>query len=269
MKLRRVGEETRGLSEMERVVDVFVAPAATFRDILRSTSWWLPFLLIVVFSTAATFAIDRHVGLSRVAENQVHASPAAEQQLAQLSADERASQMEKRAIGTRYFTYGLPVFLLLVFAVYAGIMFGDVQVRPGSEDDVRAGFRSERCIASLPYLLTSLLTFVTVWFGNNAESFNLQNPVGTNLAYYLSDPAPWLRVLLAQFDLVKLWTLVLTVLGIKIVAKSRWAQCSGGGGGLVAADCAGECGGHGGVQLGELFRQRMKRRADLPPMQTD
>jgi len=44
--------------------------------------------------------------------------------------------------------------------------------------------------------------------------------VGTNLAYYLSDPAPWLRVLLAQFDLVKLWTLVLTVLGMKIVAKT-------------------------------------------------
>ncbi len=214
-----VGEETRGLSQVERVVDVFVAPAATFRDILRSTSWWLPFLLIVVFSTAATFAIDRHVGFDRVAENQVHASPAAEQQLAQLSADERASQMEKRAIGTRYFTYGLPVFLLLVFAVYAGILFGTFKFGLGAKMTYGQVF-AVSVFASLPYLLTSLLTFVTVWFGNNAESFNLQNPVGTNLAYYLSDPAPWLRVLLAQFDLVKLWTLVLTVLGMKIVAKT-------------------------------------------------
>ena len=37
-----------GLSQIERVVDTFVAPKKTFTDILRSTSWWLPFLLLVL-----------------------------------------------------------------------------------------------------------------------------------------------------------------------------------------------------------------------------
>ena len=35
------GEQARGLSELERVVDTFVAPTATFKDILRSTAWTL------------------------------------------------------------------------------------------------------------------------------------------------------------------------------------------------------------------------------------
>ena len=43
----------RGLSQMERVVNTFVAPTATFKDILRSTSWWLPFVLMVVSSTGS------------------------------------------------------------------------------------------------------------------------------------------------------------------------------------------------------------------------
>ena len=30
-----------GLSEVERVVDTFIAPTKTFTDILRSASWWL------------------------------------------------------------------------------------------------------------------------------------------------------------------------------------------------------------------------------------
>ncbi len=39
--------------------------------------------------------------------------------------------------------------------------------------------------ASLPYLLISLLTILTLCFGGNQESFDMQNPIGTNLAYYL------------------------------------------------------------------------------------
>src|SRR5437868_3068343 len=103
-----VANQQQGLGEFERVADTFVAPSATFQDIRRSASWWLPFLLIALFSTAATYTIDRHVGFSRVAENQVQASPSQAEQLAALTPEDRASQMEKRTIGTKYFSYALP-----------------------------------------------------------------------------------------------------------------------------------------------------------------
>src|ERR1039458_454512 len=66
-----VVEETTGLSQMERVVNVFVAPTKTFRDILRSSSWWLPFLLTVVATVGVTVAIQKKVGWERVVETQV------------------------------------------------------------------------------------------------------------------------------------------------------------------------------------------------------
>ncbi|HEV2618914.1 MAG TPA: YIP1 family protein [Acidobacteriaceae bacterium] len=212
-----------GLSQVQRIVDTFVAPTATFRDILRSAACWLPFLLIVIVSTGSTYTIDRNVGYSRVAENQVHASPKAEERMSELAPADRASQMEKRTMATRYFSYAFPIFLLLFLAIYAGIMLGTINFGLGARMTYGQSL-AVTIYASLPYLVISLLTILTVAFGNNAETFNIQNPVGTNLAYYLPDAAPWLKALLAQFDLVKLWSLGLTILGFKIVAKKSTGQ---------------------------------------------
>jgi hypothetical protein len=214
-----------GLNQMERVVNTFVAPTATFKDILRSTSWWLPFVLLAVFSTAATYSIDRQVGFSRVAENQVQASPKQTEQLAELTPQARATQMRMRAIGTRYTAYAMPVLLLLFFAIYAGIMLGTFNFGLGARMTYGQVF-AVSFYASLPYLLISLLTILTVCFGSNQESFDMQNPIGTNLAYYLPDAAPWLKALLAQFDAIKLWTLALTVLGMKTVSKKSLGQAA-------------------------------------------
>ena len=63
-----------GLSQVERVLDAFVVPSKTFADILRSTSWWLPFLLAAVVSVGMAFTIDKQVGFDRVVENQIQAS---------------------------------------------------------------------------------------------------------------------------------------------------------------------------------------------------
>jgi hypothetical protein len=215
--------EHGGLNQVQRVVDTFIAPTATFTDILRSSAWWLPFLLIVIFSTSSTYTIDRNVGYSRVAENQVQASPKAVERMAELAPADRASQMAKRASVARYFSYGFPVFLLILFVIYAAIMLGTINFGLGARMTYGQSF-AVTMYASLPYLAIWLLTILTVAFGNNAETFQIQNPVGTNLAYFIPNAAPWLRAVLAQFDVVKLWSLVLTIAGYKIVAKRSTGQ---------------------------------------------
>jgi hypothetical protein len=78
--------------------------------------------------------------------------------------------------------------------------------------------------ASLPYLLISLLTVLSLCFGGNAEGYDYKNPVATNLAYILPDIAPWMKGLLQSFDIVKLWSVVLQVIGMAIIAKKTIAQ---------------------------------------------
>src|ERR1039458_4094500 len=69
------GDGARGLSQLERVVNTFVAPTATFKDILRSTSWWLPFVLTVVAAVGVILAIQQKVGWEQVVETETQMPP--------------------------------------------------------------------------------------------------------------------------------------------------------------------------------------------------
>jgi hypothetical protein len=122
------------------------------------------------------------------------------------------------AAGYKYVSYATPIIILLITTIGALVNWGGFNFGLGA----RTTFGQMFCVwmyASLPRLLSGLLTLVTVWFGGNAESFNLKNPVGTNIAYYLPDSAPWLKAALSFFDVIGIWNLILLVIGTSIVAK--------------------------------------------------
>jgi hypothetical protein len=207
-----------GLSQVERVVDTFLAPTRTFVDILRSTSWWLPFLLAVLVSLGVTFSIDKQVGFDRVVENTIHASPKQEEQFASLTPEQRAARLKGMAAGYRYTSYASPVFILVFSAIGALVLWATFNFGLGAQTTFAQMF----CLwmyCSLPRLLSGLLTILTISFGGNPESFDLKNPVGTNLGYYLPDAAPWLRTAFGFFDIIGIWSLILLILGTAIVAK--------------------------------------------------
>jgi hypothetical protein len=64
-----------------------------------------------------------------------------------------------------------------------------------------------------------LLTIATLLFGNSPEGYDMRNPVGTNLAYFMPDSGPVLKTILSFFDVIGLWQLALLVIGMAIVAK--------------------------------------------------
>jgi hypothetical protein len=64
-----------------------------------------------------------------------------------------------------------------------------------------------------------VLTIVTLLFGGSADTYDVRNPVGTNLAYYMPDAGPAVKAALSFFDVIGLWQLVLLVIGMAIVAK--------------------------------------------------
>ena len=211
------------LSEVERVVDTFIAPSKTFADILRNASWWLPFVLISVLGIAQAFVVDRQVGYDRVSENQMHASPKTEDRLNQLTPEQRASQMAISAKITRITSYGIPVLLMVIYSLYTLLLWGSFNFGLGAQTSFAQVF-AVSWYSLLPYIVTSLLVILTLTFGNDAEGFNIRNPVGTNLAFYLPDAAPWLKSFLTQIDIVRLWSLALQVIGMAIVAKKSITQ---------------------------------------------
>lgn len=206
------------LSEVERVVDVFVAPSKTFTDILRSATWWLPFVIMVIVTMGVTIVVDKQVGFTRVAENQIRQNPKQEDQLNSLTPEQRAERMRGIATGYRYSSYASFVFILIFVAIAALLYWASFNFGLGAHTTYGQMF-AVWMYASLPRLLTGLLTILTLRFGGNADAYDMRNPVGTNLAYYMPDAAPWLKAFLSFFDVIGLWVLVLLIIGTAIVAK--------------------------------------------------
>lgn len=214
----------RGLSQVERVVDTFVAPSKTFTDILRDTSWWLPLILMVIGTICTAAVVDKKVGFAQVTATQIHNSPKQEDAMNQLPPDQRAQRMAVSAKVTRYISYyGVPFFLLAYFFLYALILWGSFNFGLGAQTTYWQVF-AVIFYAALPYIIRSLLTILTLQFGANAEAYDYNNPIGTNPGYYMSEAAPWLRTLLGRIDLIQLWTMALEILGMSIIAKKTIAQ---------------------------------------------
>jgi hypothetical protein len=216
---------TGGLSQVERVADTFVAPSKTFTDILRSTSWWLPFLVMIIFAAASGFAIDKKVGFDRVAELNVQQNPKQADQIAQLSPEQRAQRMTITAVITKDFTYGAGIFVLIFVSIAALLNWATMNFGFGAKTTFGQNF-AVSMYASLPLLFVYVLNIILVYAGANTENYNLNNPVGTNLGYYLTDSPLWMRTALSFFDIFKLWSLALTVIGTAIIARKSKAQAA-------------------------------------------
>ena len=220
-----VADGQGGLSEVERVVDTFVAPTKTFKDILRSASWWLPFVLLVISSVGTAVVVDRKVGFDQVFDNQLRMSQKAQDRMADMAPEQKARAIKMQVTVTKYFSYAYFVASIttIMLALYSLILWASFNFGLGAKTTYGQVF-AVTMYAALPYLLISILTILALTLGGNAEGYDYKNPVGTNLGYYLPDAAPWLRGFLSCFDVVKLWSVVLQVVGMAIIAKKTIAQ---------------------------------------------
>ena len=213
--------EATPLSEPERILDTFIAPSKTFTDIRRSAAWWGPFIITVIISLVFVYAVDAKIGFRKVAENQNERSAKASQRMEQMSRDDRDRAITIQAKITRGFSYGFPAFILLWHLVVAGLLFGTLKLVFSAEISFTKTF-AVIMYAILPMGLKSILAVVTIFAGMNPDSFNMQNPAPTNLGFFLNQvDTPFLYALGSAIDVFMIWTLILTALGLSIIANKK------------------------------------------------
>jgi hypothetical protein len=77
--------------------------------------------------------------------------------------------------------------------------------------------------AGLPGIIGAILGIISLFAGVNPEGFDINNPVGTNLAYYL-DPdttGKFLRGMASSIDLITIWSIVLIGIGFASTSKVK------------------------------------------------
>lgn len=209
------------LSEAARIIDTFIAPSKTFTDLRRSAAWWGPWLLIAIVSIVFIYSMDKQVGMDQVTRNQIARSSRADQ-FDKLPADQQAKQIQFSNTLIRVFGYGSPLLIPIYFAISTLVLWATFKVAAGAETSFKVAY-AIMMYASLPTIIGALLGIISLFAGINPEGFDISNPVGTNLAYYL-DPATtakFVRSLASSLDVINIWSIILVGIGFACTSKVK------------------------------------------------
>jgi hypothetical protein len=216
--------EEKPLTEVERIVDTFIAPSKTFTDIRRNASWWAPYILIAACWIALAYVADSKVGFETIVNNQLRLSPKQADKLEQLPPDQRAEQMKVMVKGNRVFWFYIaPVAALLLAVVMAGIYMATFNFGFGAE------LKFKQCIAvfmyaSLPLVLKTGIA-ILVFFVGGGEGFTFQNPVASNLSGLVDPNSHFLYGVATNVDIFLFWTLILTGIAYSCLTRVKRITC--------------------------------------------
>ena len=207
------------MSEPARILNTFIAPAKTFSDLQRNASWWGPYLLVVVVTLLFAFVMGRQVGFDQISRNEIARSPKRSEQIEKLPADQRAQNLAISAAFTKYISYFIWVFALIGSLITAAALMAAFNFGAGAS----VSFKTALAIAmygGLPWLIHALLGILSMMAGVDKEAFNINNPVGTNPAYFM-DPTgnKFVLGMASAFDIFAFWSIAL--IGIGFACNSR------------------------------------------------
>jgi hypothetical protein len=197
------------INHFARLTGVFFTPKATFAEIVAAPSWIVPTVVLVLFSLIACVCLNQRMDWRSFVSQQIEKSP----QSADLSADEKEQRIEAGTKFAPIMTYVLavpaPAIVILLVAV---VMLGAYNLFAGAN----VKFSTSMGIVSHAFLPNIVMTliFLLVLFLRPRGSFDLENPVATNLGALVPEDAPkWLMKLGISFDVFSFWILILIAVG--------------------------------------------------------
>ena len=212
------------LTETQRVIDIFVAPSKTFTDIRRKATFWGPLAIMIVVGLVFAFAVQQKVGWERVFENNLHQNPTKAEKLESAPNAEQVKAISAKVTAVVSYIYFVP--LLIFTAIYALLLWATVNFGFGGTSKYSQIY-AVSMYSSLVMNIKFLLGVVAIFAGLAPDSFLINNPVGSNIGYYLSSDVPlWLRTMCMHLDLFEIWSLVLSIIGVSIVAKVSRGKAS-------------------------------------------
>jgi hypothetical protein len=120
-------------------------------------------------------------------------------------------------------SYGFGVVVLIIAAFVSLLWWGTINFALGGTTKYSQIF-AIFMYAGLPKILIYLLAAILLFAGVGIDNFDMQNPVGTNLGYFIAPTSVALRTALSFFDIFGLWSLALAVFGTAIVAGKKVSQ---------------------------------------------
>ena len=211
-------EEQPGDSFLSRAVGVFISPGRAFESVVRRPDFLTPLIIAIVAAIAVTETMMAKIGMERIVRQSIELSGKA----SQMSAEQLQQAVHQGAtiggiLARVAELVGAPVYLLMV----AGVGLFIVNVMFGATTNFKVNF-SLVCYAYLVGLVGMLLALVVILFGD-AEQFNPQNFVPSNVGFFLNphETSKPLYTIASSFDVFTVWFLILAALGLSIATARK------------------------------------------------
>lgn len=211
-----------GLSEPQRLINVFIAPTKTFQDLKRNPRWWVPWLITAVFTLIFGIVAVQKIDMERFAQQQIDKSKFAQRQMEQLTPEQRAQNLALRASITKVTFYIAPVFTLIWGLIVGAVLMGVFNFMLGAEITFPRAL-AIAFYAAFPGILYSILLIVSFLASADPSSIDItSNPMPTNPAFFM-DPQgnAALYSLASGLDIFRIWYVVLLGLGFATASSNR------------------------------------------------
>jgi hypothetical protein len=211
-----------GLSEPQRLINVFIAPSKTFEDLKRNPSWWVPWVISAIVSLLAAFVIVQKVDLPRLAQHRLEQSKMGQRQLEQASPADRERILSIQVVSLKVSFFLRSIFGLLFGLVIAAILMAVFNFGLAAE----IPFQRAMAIVfygSLPGLLKTVLLCLSLWFSADPGGIDPDiNPVATNPGFFM-DPqnGKFLYYLVSGVDVIAIWITVLLAIGFATASSNK------------------------------------------------
>ena len=214
-----------GLTQWQRVADTFTAPSKTFEDIRRGNrSWWLPFLITLVTGTLLWVAVGQVVTWRGVYENNQRNLPEfAKRMMENMTPAQKAKQEQAGPVSQKITWAIAPLGLLLIDVCAAAVLLATINFGFGGRAKFGEIFAVTQYAGLVMWPIKFLLGAIALYAGALPDAFDPKNPAGTNLGYYLSqqDTPFTLYTLATNIDVLAIWCMVLTAIGVAVVAGTK------------------------------------------------
>ena len=205
------------------MVNIFVDPRTAFEDIAVAPRWLLPMLLIVVTTVGYLALFSSRVGW----EQFIRRTAEANDRMQSMPSDQRERAIEMQVkFASVWGMIGPAVAVPMTMAITAGVllfvfrMLLDANVRFPQVLGVTAW-------SSLPGVISTAAAVMVLLLKTSGD-FDLRNPVGFNLGFYLPEGTrAWIVSLASSLDIFTLWTIVLLATGMAVVARRSWGSALG------------------------------------------
>jgi hypothetical protein len=217
------------MSEIGTLGSIFIEPGATFEDLRRKPRFVMGLIILIVLTTAFTFAFSAKIGedgMRRFINEQFDKNP----QAASMPADQKSSAIEMQLTIQKGVSYAMPVLMILGIALLSLFYWLGSKAFGGTGNYFHAV--SVWIYSSIPPTVVAMIANFLVLFLKSADEIDIATAsrglVSANPSFLIDGKAmPVVATLLSVIDIFAIWGWILASIGLqktnKISAGSAWA----------------------------------------------